>query len=47
MSEHCICCGSEIPEGRQLCLICEEQVKKWHIPLDMFEERDDDDKQDE
>ncbi len=23
MSEHCLCCGRDIPEGRQVCPICE------------------------
>ena len=23
MSEHCVSCGAEIPEGRQVCIICE------------------------
>ena len=27
MSEHCVCCGSEIPEGRQVCNICKR--KAW------------------
>lgn len=25
-SEYCVCCGMEIPEGRQVCSDCEEQV---------------------
>ena len=41
MTDRCVCCGRIIPEGRQVCPICDEQMKKWHIPLDMFEERDD------
>ncbi len=24
MSEHCVCCGAEIPEGRQVCPGCEK-----------------------
>lgn len=24
-SEYCVCCGKEIPEGRQVCSDCEEQ----------------------
>jgi hypothetical protein len=24
MSNRCVCCGSEIPEGRQVCPTCEE-----------------------
>lgn len=26
MSEHCVFCGQEIPEGRQLCPTCEKNV---------------------
>ena len=26
-AEHCVCCGAIIPEGRQVCLICELNVK--------------------
>lgn len=26
-SETCICCGEEIPEGRQVCPICEAQAE--------------------
>lgn len=26
-SETCVCCGREIPEGRQVCLICEENSR--------------------
>lgn len=26
MTERCVCCGEEIPEGRQICLKCEETV---------------------
>ncbi len=24
MEDRCICCGAEIPEGRQVCPICQE-----------------------
>ena len=24
MSEYCVCCGEEIPEGRMICPICEK-----------------------
>jgi predicted amidophosphoribosyltransferase len=24
----CICCGQPIPEGRQICLICEREASK-------------------
>ncbi len=43
MSEHCVCCGEVIPEGRQVCPICEEQAKKRHIPLDKFDDEEDED----
>lgn len=23
MSDICVCCGREIPEGRQVCVVCE------------------------
>ena len=26
--EHCIMCGAIIPEGRQVCPICETEIKK-------------------
>ena len=25
-SEYCVCCGEEIPEGRQVCPDCEAKV---------------------
>lgn len=27
-SEYCVCCGTEIPEGRQVCPDCEAKVYK-------------------
>jgi len=24
MSEYCVCCGAEIPEGRMICPTCEK-----------------------
>lgn len=27
MTERCILCGEEIPEGRQVCPICEHELK--------------------
>ena len=27
-TEHCVCCGSQIPEGRQYCVICGYKVGK-------------------
>ena len=26
MTEYCVCCGREIPEGRQVCPICERRA---------------------
>lgn len=31
MSEHCVCCGREIPEGLQVCPQCEFSGKEPHI----------------
>lgn len=28
MSERCVCCGRDIPEGRQVCPICEGMGKR-------------------
>ena len=42
-AEHCVCCGRIIPEGRQICPICQEQIDKWHIPIDLFEDKEDED----
>ena len=25
-AEYCVCCGKEIPEGRQVCIICGHKV---------------------
>lgn len=47
MSERCVCCGAEIPEGRQVCPTCEAEAKRWHIPLDMFEDKEDEDNGDQ
>ena len=42
MTEHCIVCGMEIPEGRQVCPICaykaEQQDEKGMTDLEAFEE---------
>ena len=27
MSEYCVCCGAEIPEGRMVCPGCEAAIK--------------------
>lgn len=32
--EHCVCCGSEIPEGRQHCIICGYKAKKKQTNYD-------------
>lgn len=26
-TENCVCCGAEIPEGRQICIACEKGVE--------------------
>lgn len=31
MSEHCVCCGREIPEGVQVCPQCEFSCEEPHI----------------
>ena len=28
MSEYCVCCGEEIPEGRMICPGCEIKMKE-------------------
>lgn len=28
MTEYCVCCGREIPEGRQVCPICERKADR-------------------
>lgn len=28
-NETCVCCGNIIPEGRQVCLICEGKYAKY------------------
>ena len=28
MTEHCVCCGEEIPEGRTVCRKCEQNVNE-------------------
>lgn len=27
-TETCVCCGAEIPEGRQVCPVCEAKVRE-------------------
>lgn len=29
MPDRCVCCGAVIPEGRQVCPICERQWPDW------------------
>lgn len=41
MNNYCVCCGRTIPENEKVCQICDEQMQKWHIPLDLFEENED------
>ncbi len=36
MTEHCVCCGEEIPEGRQVCPKCEAEANRWHIPKEFL-----------
>jgi len=38
MSEYCVCCGEEIPEGRQVCPQCEKEAKRWRIPKEFLVE---------
>lgn len=26
MTEHCVCCGAEIPEGRMVCVRCDKEA---------------------
>ena len=26
MEDHCVCCGRIVPEGQQVCLVCEAKV---------------------
>ena len=28
MNNFCVCCGAEIPEGRQICYQCEHQYEE-------------------
>lgn len=30
-AEHCIACGDIIPEGRQICKVCEKKLKKGEM----------------
>ena len=29
----CVCCGATVPEGRQVCLICEKGKKAKEVDL--------------
>ena len=33
MSERCVVCGAEVPEGRQVCPACEKQPKLKRCPF--------------
>lgn len=39
MSEYCVCCGEEIPEGRMVCPICEAEVFSKERPTDQSSEK--------
>ena len=26
MSDHCVACGADVPEGRHICVICEQEM---------------------
>lgn len=28
MEDYCVCCGAPVPEGRQVCPICEAKAEK-------------------
>ena len=30
MSNRCVGCGAEIPEGAQVCFACEARLIEWH-----------------
>lgn len=32
MSEYCVCCGEEIPEGRMVCPLCAAKAEWEEIP---------------
>lgn len=41
MKDRCICCGDVIPEGRQVCINCEEeQTKKRRCNMGKLSKRD-------
>lgn len=31
--EHCVICGAVVPEGRQVCPLCEQDVKSAPVQL--------------
>ena len=31
MEDKCVCCGTYVPEGRMVCLNCEEKAKERHF----------------
>lgn len=28
MMDYCVCCGAPVPEGRQVCWICEKEAEE-------------------
>lgn len=36
MDNTCVCCGAELPEGRQICPGCESRVKQSDDSLDIW-----------
>ena len=39
MTETCVCCGAEIPEGRQVCRACEQGACKHVWIFDRMENK--------
>lgn len=35
--EHCVMCGAVIPEGRQVCPLCEQDVKSAPMQLNNWQ----------
>lgn len=38
--EYCICCGKEIPEGSQVCIMCEYKAKGKQRQIDRIRKMD-------
>lgn len=36
-AEHCVCCGAVIPEGRQVCIICDLKTNYKQSTADVVE----------